>query len=146
MAHFSVLGGSTEGRGHRPHTLLQMHVGIVNALGALQWRNPPTCVNLRLPDLPGCEIIFPGPQWSRIHLPKQEMPVQPLGDKVPLDKEMAIHSSLPIWKIPGTEEPGGLQSIGLQRLGHNWATEHKLSLWSVPSTERGFKKTHREKH
>ena len=35
---------------------------------------------------------------------------------------MPAHSSIPAWKIPWTEEPGGLQSKGLQRLGHDWAT------------------------
>ena len=37
----------------------------------------------------------------------------------PLEKEMAIHSSTLAWKIPWTEEPGGLQSMGLQRVGHD---------------------------
>ena len=35
---------------------------------------------------------------------------------------MATHSSMLAWRIPWTEEPGGLQSIGLQRVGHDWAT------------------------
>ena len=42
-----------------------------------------------------------------------------LGWKDPMEKEMAIHSSIFAWKSPWTEEPGGLQSIGLQRVGHN---------------------------
>ena len=37
---------------------------------------------------------------------------------------MATHSSVLAWKIPWTEEPGGLQSMGLQRIGHDWVTEH----------------------
>ena len=37
---------------------------------------------------------------------------------------MATHSSILAWKVPRTEYPGGLQSIGSQRVGHNWATEH----------------------
>ena len=41
--------------------------------------------------------------------------------KKPLEKEMATHSSILAWKIPGTEEPGRLQSMGLQRVGHDWA-------------------------
>ena len=41
-----------------------------------------------------------------------------LGQEDPLEKEMATHSSTRAWKIPWTEEPGGLQSMGLQRLGH----------------------------
>ena len=41
-----------------------------------------------------------------------------------LEKGMATHSSILAWTIPWTEEPGGLQSMGLQRVRHNWATEH----------------------
>ena len=43
-------------------------------------------------------------------------------------KEMATHSSILAWRIPWTEEPGGLQSKGSQRVGHDWATEPSLSL------------------
>ena len=42
-----------------------------------------------------------------------------LGLGRPLEKEMATHSSILVWKIPWTEEPGGLQSIGSQRVGHD---------------------------
>ena len=45
--------------------------------------------------------------------------VQALGWEDPLEKEMAIHSSTIAWKIPWTEEPGRLQSTGLQRVGHD---------------------------
>ena len=45
-----------------------------------------------------------------------------LGWEGSLEKEIATHSSILAWKIPWTEEPGGLQSIGLQRVGHDWAT------------------------
>ena len=44
-----------------------------------------------------------------------------------LEKTMAPHSSTPAWKIPGTEEPGRLQSMGSLRVGHNWATPLSLS-------------------
>ena len=47
----------------------------------------------------------------------QEMWVQSLGQEDPLEKEMATHSSVLAWEIPCTEEPGRLQSMGLQRLG-----------------------------
>ena len=46
----------------------------------------------------------------------QDMWVQSLGQEDPLEKEMATHSSLLAWEIPSTEEPGGLQSMGLQEL------------------------------
>ena len=45
--------------------------------------------------------------------------VPPLGQEDPLEKEMAIHSSTLAWKIPWTEEPGRLQSMGSQRVGHD---------------------------
>ena len=41
-----------------------------------------------------------------------------------LEGEMTAHSSILAWRIPRTEEPGGLQSIGLQKVGHDWVTEH----------------------
>ena len=45
--------------------------------------------------------------------------VQSLGREDPLEKEMATHSRIPAWRIPWTEEPGGLHSMGLQRVGHD---------------------------
>ena len=48
----------------------------------------------------------------------QETRVQSLGWEDPLEKEMATHSSILAWKISWTEEPGGLQSMGSQRVGH----------------------------
>ena len=52
----------------------------------------------------------------------QETQVQTLGREDPLEKGMATHSSILAWEIPWTEEPGGLQSMGSQRVGHDWAT------------------------
>ena len=49
----------------------------------------------------------------------QEMQIQSLGREGPLEKEMATHSSILAWEIPWTEEPGGLQSMGSQRVGHD---------------------------
>ena len=49
----------------------------------------------------------------------QETWVQSLGQEDPLEKEMATHCSTLAWKIPWTEKPGGLQSMGLQRVGHD---------------------------
>ena len=46
----------------------------------------------------------------------RDTPVRSLGQEDPLEKEMATHSSTLVWKIPRTEEPGGLQSMGLQRV------------------------------
>ena len=49
----------------------------------------------------------------------QETWVRFLGREDPLEKEMAAHSSILAWRIPQMEEPGGLQSMGLQRVRHN---------------------------
>ena len=51
--------------------------------------------------------------------PMQETGVRSLGREDPLEKEMATHSSSLAWENPHTEEPGGLQSMGSQRVGHN---------------------------
>ena len=61
--------------------------------------------------------------------------VQPLVQEDPLEKEMAIHSSTLAWKIPWTEKPGRLQSMGSQRIGHDWATS--LSLVTLSPLESG---------
>jgi len=52
----------------------------------------------------------------------QETWIWSLGWDDPLEKGMAIHSSILAWRIPWTEEPGGLQSMGSQRVGHDWET------------------------
>ena len=54
----------------------------------------------------------------------QERRVWSLGQEDPLEKEMATHSSILAWRTPWTEEPGGLQSMGLQRVRHDWACTH----------------------
>ena len=58
----------------------------------------------------------------------QETRVQSLGQEDLLEKEMATHSSILAWRIPWTEEPGGLQSTGLQRVGHNRAFTFTLKI------------------
>ena len=58
----------------------------------------------------------------------QETWVRSLGWEDLLEKEMATHSSTLAWRIPWMEEPGGLKSMGSQRVGHDWATSISLSL------------------
>ena len=55
----------------------------------------------------------------------QETWVRSLGKEDPLEKGMATHSSILAWEIPWTEEPGGLQSMGLGRISHDLATEQQ---------------------
>ena len=64
------------------------------------------------------------------HLPTMwETQVQSLGQEDPLEKEMATHSIILAWKIPWTEEPGRLQTMGSRRVRHDWATSLSLSLF-----------------
>ena len=58
----------------------------------------------------------------------QETWVWSLGWEDPLEQKIATHSSILAWRIRWTEEPGGLQSTGSQRVGHDWATSLSLSL------------------
>ena len=55
----------------------------------------------------------------------QEMQIQTPGQDNPLEEEIATHSSILAWRIPGTEEPRRLQSTGSQRVGHDWATKQQ---------------------
>ena len=65
-------------------------------------------------------IYYRLPWWLRKCLPTmQETRVQSLGQEDPLEKEMATHSSTLAWRIPWREEPGRLQSMGSQRVGHD---------------------------
>ena len=75
-------------------------------------------------------------QWQRILLTKetQETRVWSLGQEYPLEKESAVHSSILAWKIPWTEKPGGLQSIGLQ--SQTW-----LSSYLTPNLTRAWIQT-----
>ena len=54
-----------------------------------------------------------------LYIKTQDSQVGSLGQEDALEKEMATHSSILVWKIPWTEEPGGLQSMGSQRVRHN---------------------------
>ena len=69
----------------------------------------------------------------------QETRVQLLGQEDPLGKGMETHSSILAWKSPWTEEPGGLQSVGSQRVGHDWVTNTFMRYWS--EWQRGKRKT-----
>ena len=59
-------------------------------------------------------------------------PASVFGSEDPLAKWMATHSSIFAWRIPWTEEPGRLQPLGLQRVGHNWATDIFIHFSCLP--------------
>ena len=74
----------------------------------------------------GTALVF---QWLRIHLPVNGTWDQSLVQEDPLEKWMATHSSILAWRTPWTKEPGMLQSMRSQRVGHDWATELNWSLF-----------------
>ena len=65
----------------------------------------------------------------------QDTWVWSLDQEDPLEQEMAIHSSIPAWEIPWTEEPGGLQSMGSQRVRCNWVTNTRTLI--INAWQRG---------
>ena len=67
---------------------------------------------------------FPGGSTVKYPPAVQRIQVQSLGWEDPLEEGTATHSSILVWRIPWSEEPGGLQSMGSQRVGLDWATEH----------------------
>ena len=64
----------------------------------------------------------------------RKMQVQSLGQEDRLEKGMAIYSSILAWDIPWAEEPGGLHSMGLQRVGHNLVTKQQQQLTGLNHT------------
>ena len=83
----------------------------------------------------------------------QETQVRSLSWEDPLEKEMATQSSILAWRIPWTEEPGGLQSMGLQRVGydtterlHSFCVLYRLqALWKFRPVYRPKRKKERKK-
>ena len=69
----------------------------------------------------------------------QEAQVPSLGREDPLEKEMATHSSILSWRIPWTEEPDRLQSMGSPRVGHDWATNTSLHFMCIKGLIYTFK-------
>ena len=65
----------------------------------------------------------------------QEMNIQPLGQEGSLEEGMATHSSILVWKIPWTEEPGRLQSTESQRVGQDWET-NTLSIFQLQESDK----------
>ena len=67
---------------------------------------------------------FPGGSVAKNLPATQETQVQPLGWEDPLEEGMETHSSILAWRIPWIERPGGLQSMGSQRVRHHGSNEH----------------------
>ena len=105
----------------------------------------PACAQLRPSLSPLLPLSFPPSLFHPRFLPHmssvaqtvkplstmRETRVRSLGWEDPLEKEMAIHSSTIAWKISWTEEPGRLESMGSQRVRHDWVTSHSHSCSSL---------------
>ena len=106
--------------------------GILQAR-ILEWVAMPSFRGLPDPGIEPASLMSPVLAWASLvaHMVKnlpamQETRVRSLGGEDPLDKGTATHSSIHAWRIPWTEEPGGLQPMGSQRVGHDWVTNtHK---------------------
>ena len=73
--------------------------------------------------VPNTNRGFPGGSVVKNLPAKQKLWVRSLGQEGPLEKEVATHSSILTWEIPGTEKPGGLQSLRSQKVGHDLETK-----------------------
>ena len=82
--------------------------------------------------------LFPVVQRVKNLPTMQETWVWPLGQEDPLEKGMAIHSNILAWRIPWTEEPGGLLCKGSQRVGHNWATNNTATTMACGQVKSTF--------
>ena len=78
-----------------------------------------SCVRINTDLTPHHSITSLVAQMVKCLSTMRETRIRSLGREDPLEKEMAIHSSTIAWKIPWTEEPGRLQSMGSQRVGHD---------------------------
>ena len=84
---------------------------------------------------------FPGSAGGKeptCHCRRHRDQVQSLVWEDPLEEAMAIHSNFLAWRIPWTEKPSGLQSMGLQRVGHNWSMHAPLFKWAIFSGEKNL--------
>ena len=76
-------------------------------------------------EMPSVSLDFPDSSVVKNPPTMQETWVQFLGQEDPMEKEMATHSSILAWEITWTEDPGRLQFMDLQRVGHDWAHTNK---------------------
>ena len=81
--------------------------------------------------------------WVKNLPAMRETWVRSLGQEDPLEEGMATHSSILAWRIPWTEDPGRLQSMGSQRVGHNWTTEYA---YLYDGEEEGIKQNYKLLH
>ena len=136
LPHDSVPPCNQPGAGPTAHTIwlrgkvngkatVHTEGGLEGAKAPLPLRSPENHLFHRYLLITGASLVA---QTVKNLLVMQETRILSPGRKDALEKEMATHSSILALRIPWTEEPGGLQSIGFQRVRHDWATS--LSLYT----------------
>ena len=117
--HFHSLSGDSDGKDSACSAGVEKEMATHSSVPA--WRIPGTEEPGGLPSMGSHRV---GHDWSDLAAAAvQETWICSLGGEDPLEKEMAAHFSILVWKTPWTEEPGTLrQSMGSQRVGHNWVT------------------------
>ena len=113
---------TTNGKGNAPHSsILAWRIPRKEEPGRLQSRwSQESDTTLWLNHHPIESSLSWWLRLQRLCLLMQEIQVPSLDQKDPLEKGMTFHSSILAWRIPWTEEPGGLQSMGSQRVRHDW--------------------------
>ena len=108
-------------RSPKPGCLVQRSAGVLGEDQLTRSRPSSNCLHRIRWNCKGWQGFLGGFLGGslRIHLPMQEMQVRPLGQEDPLVNEMATRSSILAWEILWTEEPGGLPSMGSQRVRYN---------------------------
>ena len=115
-SHFTFHSDSPGSTSERPQARIDLWLLLVGIVCRLEMK----CLISSGMDMVGCRrpAGFPGGSDGQ----ESTRNAEDLGCDDPLVKGMATDSSILAWRIPWTEEPGGLQSMGLHRVGHNWVT------------------------
>ena len=115
-------------------------MGIQDSESMWQEEGDPSCRKRQGLTWGCCPVGYPSSSWPEVRLSHEyTFSVILLYPSDILEKAMAPHSSTLAWKIPWTEEPGGLQSMGSLRVGHDWATS--LSLFTFMHWRRKWQPT-----
>ena len=121
-----------------PHTMFHCEISITNERRPFKMKSTTLGNGGKGSSLFTPILEFPITQMVKNLPAMQETWVRSLGQEDPLEKGKATHSSILAWRIPWTEEPGGLQSVGSQRFRHDWTTNTAILLITTTKTRARF--------